>query len=97
MTNRHTVTLARPAPERRPAGNAALIAAELSVVRCRWCNDDLEHCHDTLVTHAIGDVHCMSPDCTTAPELHHMIVDCTEFGCGCADSAAPSKAIDGVA
>jgi hypothetical protein len=95
MTNDHTGTLARPGRERRPAGNAALIAAELSVVRCRWCNDDLEHCHDSLVTHAAGDVHCMSPDCTTPPELHHMVVDCGEFGCGCADRAAQGSSVAG--
>jgi hypothetical protein len=97
MTNHRTVNLPPPAREHRPAGNAALIAAELSVVRCRWCNDDLEHCHDSLVTHAAGDVHCMSADCTTPPELHHMVVACSEFGCGCADDVAAGKAAGGAA
>ncbi len=87
MTNHRNVALADPARERRPAGNTALIAAELSAVRCRWCNDDLEHCHDSLVRHAVGDLHCMSAECTTPPELHHMVVDCGEFGCGCASTA----------
>jgi hypothetical protein len=96
MTNRRSATLARPARERRPAGNAALIAAELSVVRCRWCNDDLEHCHASLVTHASGDVHCMSAECTTPPELHHMIVDCGEFACGCAGAVMLDSAAAGL-
>jgi hypothetical protein len=93
MTNHRKIAAVAGARERRPAGNAALIAAELSTVRCRWCNDDLEHCHETLVRHAIGDVHCMSPDCTTPPELHHMVADCGEIGCGCSDGAASSGAI----
>ncbi len=93
MTNPRKIAVVDPTRERRPAGNSALIAAELSAVRCRWCNDDLEHCHETLVRHAIGDVHCMSSDCDTPPELHHMTVECDEFGCGCADTAASSGSV----
>lgn len=67
-----------------PAGNSALAAAEFAATRCRWCNDDLEHCHDSLVVHAVGEVHCMGPRCTTPPELHHLVIDCADFGCSCA-------------
>jgi hypothetical protein len=78
-----------------PAGNAALIAAELTIVRCRWCNDDLEHCHESLVVHAVGEVHCMGPNCSIPPELHHMIVDCDDFGCTCAQTAAATSTVAG--
>jgi hypothetical protein len=71
-----------------PAGNSALIAAELGAARCRWCNDDLEHCHESLVVHAVGEMHCMGVKCTTPPELHHMVVDCADFGCTCAETAS---------
>jgi hypothetical protein len=40
----------------------------------------------------------MSPECSTPPELHHMVVDCDEFGCGCADSVTATRAVgDGIA
>jgi hypothetical protein len=71
--------------DRPPAGNAVLITAELAIARCRWCNDDLEHCHDALVVHSIGEVHCMGVRCSTPPELHHMVADCSDFGCTCAE------------
>jgi len=80
-----------------PAGNSALIAAELVAARCRWCNDDLEHCHDSLVVHAIGEVHCMGANCTTSAELHHMVVDCADFGCTCAETGSAVSAASGVA
>jgi len=74
-----------------PAGNAALIAAELMAARCRWCNDDLEHCHDALVVHSIGESHCMGARCSTPVELHHMIVSCDDFGCTCAQTGAADR------
>jgi hypothetical protein len=86
----HTAT---PGTERAPSGNVALITAELAVTRCRWCNDDLEHCHDALVMHAVGETHCMAPDCTTPAELHHMVVACEELGCTCATSYGSAAAV----
>jgi len=96
---RHTLrpTAASRLHDGAPAGNSALIAAELVVMRCRWCNDDLEHCHDSLVVHAVGEVHCMGANCTTSAELHHMIVDCTDFGCTCAETGSAESAASGVA
>lgn len=96
-TRERRVQLAGAAPERRPAGNAAIIAAELSMVRCRWCNDDLEHCHESLVVHAVGESHCMGANCTTPAELHHMIVDCADFGCTCAETSGLRAADSGTA
>jgi hypothetical protein len=96
-TRDRRVQLTAAAHDRRPAGNAAIIAAELSVVRCRWCNDDLEHCHESLVVHAIGEAHCMGANCSTPRELHHMIVDCADFGCTCAETSASTAANEGTA
>ncbi len=76
------------AHETAPAGNVSVIVAELTAVRCRWCNDDLEHCHDSLVVHGNGDSHCMDATCESAAEAHHMIVRCDEFSCDCARVAA---------
>jgi hypothetical protein len=75
--------LSVPAHETAPAGNVSVIVAELSAVRCRWCNDDLEHCHDSLVMHAIGGSHCISPNCVVPDEAHHMVVSCDDVGCTC--------------
>jgi hypothetical protein len=73
--------------ETPPAGNVSVIAAELTTARCRWCNDDLEHCHESLVVHAIGDTHCMDAGCRAPTEAHHMVVGCDEFGCTCAQTS----------
>jgi hypothetical protein len=75
-----------------PAGNSTLIAAELMAARCRWCNDDLVHCHESLVIHAVGEVHCMGADCSTPTELHHMIVRWDDFACTCAQTAQAADA-----
>jgi hypothetical protein len=85
---RHQLAVASRRHDTAPAGNSVLIAAELGVMRCRWCNDDLDHCHESFVVHAIGETHCMGANCSTPAELHHMVVDCTDFGCTCAESAA---------
>ncbi|MDQ1465198.1 MAG: hypothetical protein QOC73_2139 [Actinomycetota bacterium] len=75
--------LSVPARETAPAGNVSVIVAELSAVRCRWCNDDLEHCHDSLVMHAIGGSHCISASCVVPDVAHHMVVRCDDVGCTC--------------
>ena len=73
--------------ETAPAGNASVIAAELTLVRCRWCNDDLEHCHETLVIHVGGEASCIEATCEVPSEAHHTVMGCAEFGCGCATTA----------
>jgi hypothetical protein len=79
--------------ETAPAGNVSVIVAELMVVRCRWCNDDLEHCHDSLVRHVTGDAHCMDGRCDIADEAHHMVISCADFGCGCALTAFANNSL----
>jgi hypothetical protein len=76
--------------ETAPAGNASVIAAELTLVRCRWCNDDLEHCHETLVVHVTGGAQCIEPGCEVPTEAHHTAIDCADFGCRCAVSGPRS-------
>ena len=70
--------------ETAPAGNVSVIVAELNSVRCRWCNDDLEHCHESLVLHTVGKPHCIEADCAVPAEAHHIVIACSDFGCGCA-------------
>ena len=86
VAGRHALRRRPAAPNREtaPAGNVSVIVAELGSVRCRWCNDDIEHCHESLVIHAIGKPLCIDPDCVVANEAHHMVIACGDFGCGCA-------------
>lgn len=78
--------------ETAPAGNVWLIVAELNTARCKWCNDDLEHCHESLVRHTAGDRHCVDPNCVVAAEAHHMVIACSDFGCRCAVGAPETAA-----
>jgi hypothetical protein len=78
--------------ETAPAGNVSVIVAELNSARCKWCNDDLEHCHDSLVRHTAGDRHCMNPSCVVPAEAHHMVIACSEFGCACVASIPEAAA-----
>jgi hypothetical protein len=34
----------------------------------------------------------MDPLCNVAPEAHHMVIACTEFGCACVASAPVTAA-----
>ena len=76
-----------------PAGNSWMIAAELTVVRCRWCNDEIEHCHDSLIVHQAGGAECMNALCIVPTEAHHMVVDCTDVGCACVIAQATAQAV----
>jgi hypothetical protein len=70
----------------RPVAPAQL--AHLDIAVCRRCSDDLEHCHDTLVNHVVGEVHCTAADCTTPAELHELVISCIEVSCDCNPSSA---------
>ncbi|TVS77319.1 hypothetical protein [Mycobacterium helveticum] len=56
---------------------------------CRDCLAGLEHCHGTLIRHALHGSECTEPECR-APELlpHTFVIDCDAVGCGCAESVA---------
>jgi hypothetical protein len=53
-------------------------------VRCRECEAELQHCHGTLIRHALWHSECTDADCTT-PELivHTLVIDCDVAGCEC--------------
>jgi len=78
--------------ETAPAGNVSVIVAELNSARCKWCNDDLEHCHDSLVRHTVGDRHCIDPECAVPAEAHHLVIACSDFGCGCTATVSATGA-----
>lgn len=56
---------------------------------CHDCRDGLDHCHGTVIHHALRRPECTEPDCVS-PELlrHTFVVDCEAVGCGCAESVA---------
>ena len=54
---------------------------------CRFCTEDLEHCHATSVEHADGSTECLGDEpCVVSHRLHAWTVDCTDLvgGCACA-------------
>ena len=53
-------------------------------VTCRLCGAGLEHCHGTVVKHALRDWECTEYDCPD-PELitHTLVIDCEVIGCEC--------------
>ncbi|MCK0176231.1 hypothetical protein [Mycolicibacterium sp. F2034L] len=52
--------------------------------QCRECRDGLEHCHGTVIHHALLRSECTEDDCTTPEVLHVFRVDCESVGCACA-------------
>lgn len=52
---------------------------------CRDCRADHEHCHGTLIRHALWRTECTEDGCT-APDLitHGFVIDCDTVGCECA-------------
>ncbi|MDD4868375.1 MAG: hypothetical protein PHQ28_15055 [Mycobacterium sp.] len=57
---------------------------------CPDCRAGLDHCHGTIVRHALRRWECTEPDCTS-PELcrHTFGIDCDAIGCGgCSESTA---------
>jgi hypothetical protein len=51
---------------------------------CRDCRAGLDHCHGTIIHHALWRSECTEPDCD-GPDLlpHTFAVDCNVVGCGC--------------
>ncbi|MGB9227276.1 hypothetical protein [Mycobacterium sp.] len=60
---------------------------------CRDCRAGLEHCHGTVIRHALSRPDCTEPDCD-GPELvpHSFVVDCDAVGCACAVAAVVRSA-----
>jgi hypothetical protein len=58
---------------------------------CRECREDLEHCHGTLIHHALSAVEC-TEDCATPEVVHAFSIDCVAIGCVCSVSI-PASAV----
>jgi hypothetical protein len=54
---------------------------------CRECRDGLEHCHGTVVHHAVSGIEC-TEDCGAPDSLHTFRIDCEAVGCTCGELAA---------
>jgi hypothetical protein len=56
----------------------------------RCCDNELEHCHGTLVLHADGTAECEHGAVCEADEAQHELwVSCGELRCSCAGDDAP--------
>ena len=56
----------------------------------RCCDNELDHCHGTLVLHADGTAECEHGEVCDADEAQHELwVSCGELRCSCAGDDAP--------
>ena len=44
----------------------------------------MEHCHGTVIRHALQWSECTEEDCVTPEVAHAFTVDCDAIGCSCA-------------
>ncbi|MDX1882344.1 hypothetical protein [Mycolicibacterium sp. 120270] len=51
---------------------------------CRGCRAGLDHCHGTVIHHALQWVECTEDDCVMPEIAHAFVVDCEAIGCVCA-------------
>ncbi len=51
--------------------------------QCRDCATGIEHCHGTVVHHALGRNECTEADCQTLEVVHAFSIDCDALGCTC--------------
>jgi hypothetical protein len=56
----------------------------LTIEACAECDQDLEHCHGTVIVHFDGSGDCADdPGCRLAAEQHLFVVSCGEVKCHC--------------
>jgi hypothetical protein len=55
---------------------------------CRACLGGLEHCHGTVIRHALGRSDCTEVDCETPEVVHAFSIDCDALGCACGATVA---------
>lgn len=53
------------------------------MTRCRDCDQQLWHCHGTLVLHPDGSAECTDPGCPDPRSPHSFRIDCTEISAAC--------------
>jgi hypothetical protein len=51
---------------------------------CRGCRERLDHCHGTVIHHALAWTECTEDDCVTPEVVHAFVIDCEAVGCRCA-------------
>ena len=51
---------------------------------CRGCRAGLDHCHGTVIHHALQWSECTEVDCVMPEVGHAFVVDCEATGCVCA-------------
>jgi len=51
---------------------------------CRGCRAGVEHCHGTLIHHALRGAECTEEGCVSPDVMHVLRVDCESIGCACA-------------
>ena len=51
---------------------------------CRGCRAELDHCHGTVIHHALQWSECTEEGCVTPEVVHAFIIDCEAIACGCA-------------
>lgn len=58
-------------------------------IDCRDCRAGLDHCHGTIIRHALHRSECTEPECFS-PELlpHAFVIDCDAVGCACTEVIA---------
>ncbi len=55
---------------------------------CGGCRAGLEHCHGTVIHHALRRSECTEDDCVTPEVVHAFSIDCDAIGCTCAAAVA---------
>jgi hypothetical protein len=58
---------------------------------CRDCLAGLEHCHGTVIHHALGRPECTEADCVTPEVAHAFGIDCDAIGCACTVEASAHR------
>lgn len=51
---------------------------------CRGCRAGLDHCHGTVIHHALKRSECTDDDCVMPEIVHAFAIDCDAIGCACA-------------
>ncbi|HZA10129.1 hypothetical protein [Mycobacterium sp.] len=56
---------------------------------CRECRAGVEHCHGTIIYHALRRSECTEGECDQPDGvLHAFRIDCEALGCRCGEATA---------
>jgi hypothetical protein len=61
------------------------------MTECRNCAAGLEHCHGTVIHHAMHRAECTEPECVSPEVVHTFVIDCEAIGCTCAVSLSAQR------